>query len=555
MRTRPLPNGGGTGGRGRDGGGGHAGAFLAGALILLAGSLLSRLLGGVYHFVLPILMGGGTQAAVGMGLFGMAYPLYNVLLSLSAVGVPLGVSKLVAEAAAQGRRWEAARILRVALAALAVLGAGLSVALYALAGPVALWVARDPRAAIAIRAIAPAVFFVSLESAYRGFFQGLQHMAPHAASQVVEQIVRVLTMFALAVLLLPRGIAYAAAGASFGAVTGAAAGLAFLAAFVRRDPLARSVWQERAGVRAGPAAGPVLKRLLALVVPITLAGMVLPLINVVDAVLVPLRLHAAGLGAQATALYGVLVGYALPFMVAPSVVTTALAVSLVPSISEAMARGEPAAAEGRAAIGLRITLLLTLPAAAGLFVLAGPLPELLYRSAAAARPLAVLACGVVFLGVQQTTTGILQGMGLPGLPVVNLLYGAAAKVTLTWWLVALPAWNVSGAALGTAAGFAVAAVLNVRAVQVRLGPVVDYGAVARILAATLAMAAVAAGVLHGASHHRLAVGVAATVAAGVVVYAVALAALGGVRRADVESLPRVGAPLGRALARLGLVRD
>jgi stage V sporulation protein B len=555
MRTDPLTRQGeGAPARGR------TGAFLAGALILLIGSLLSRLLGGVYHFVLPILMGGGTRAAVGMGLFGMAYPLYNVMLSLSAVGVPLGVSKLVAESAARGRRWEAARIFRVAVGALAVLGAVLSVALYLLAEPVATLIARDARAAVAIRAIAPAVFFVSLESAYRGFFQGLQHMAPHAASQVVEQTIRVLTMFALAVLLLPRGIQYAAAGASFGAVTGAAAGLAFLAVVIRRDRLARTVWQERATQAAaasagGPSTGQILKRLTALVVPIALAGMVLPLIGVVDAVLVPLRLTAAGLGAQATALYGILVGYALPFMVAPSIVTTALAVSLVPSISEAVARHDTGAAEGRAAIGLRVTLLLTLPAAAGLLVLSGALPQLLYHAPAAARPLAMMALGVVFLGVQQTTTGILQGMGLPGVPVVNLLWGALVKVGLDWWLVALPGWNVTGAALATVAAFGVAAVLNVRALQTRLGRVLDTGATVRILGATLAMAAVAAGVLHGMSHHRLVVGVAATVVAGVVAYVVALAAVGGVRRADVETLPRVGEPLGRALARLRLVRD
>ncbi len=537
---------------------GHAGAFLAGALILLIGSLLSRLLGGVYHFVLPILMGGGTQAAVGMGLFGMAYPLYNVMLSLSAVGVPLGISKLVAESTAQGRRWEAARIFRVAVLALSILGAVLSVALYLLADPVARLIAQDPRAAIAIRAIAPAVFFVSLESAYRGVFQGLQHMAPHAASQVVEQIIRVLTMFALAVILLPRGIQYAAAGASFGAVTGAAAGLAFLAIVIRRDRLTRTVWQERRAVadtRGGPSTSMVLKRLAALVIPIALAGMVLPLINLIDAVVVPLRLHAAGLGAQATGLYGVLVGYAMPFMVAPSIVTTALAVSLVPSISDAVARGERAVAAGRAAVGMRVTLLLTVPAALGLFVLAGPLPQLLYHSPATARPLAVMAWGVVFLGVQQTTTGVLQGMGLPGVPVVNLLYGAAVKVLLTWWLVGIPGWNVTGAALGTVAAFAVASVLNVRAVQARLGPVVDVGALVRVLAAAAAMGVVADMVLRAVAGHRLVVGIAATVVVGVVVYVLALAAVGGIRRADVESLPRFGVRLARVLARLHLVRD
>ena len=139
--------------------------------------------------------------------------------------------------------------------------------------------------------------------------------------------------------------------------------------------------------------------------------------------------------------------------------------------------------------------------------------------------------------------------------MVNLLYGAAVKVLLTWWLVGIPGWNVTGAALGTVAAFAVASVLNVRAVQARLGPVVDVGALVRVLAAAAAMGVVADMVLRAVAGHRLVVGIAATVVVGVVVYVLALAAVGGIRRADVESLPRFGVRLARVLARLHLVRD
>src|SRR5579875_3788342 len=196
-------------------------SFLRGALILVAGSLASRGLGAVYRFILPSLMGGGEQAAYGMGLFGMAYPIYTGILDLSAVGVPLAISKRVAENVARGQHGAATRVFRVAFGILAVVGLVFSGLLALVAKPYARYVTLDPNAAISILAIAPAIFFASLEIGYRGFFQGMQHMAPQSVSQVVEQLVRILTMFALAVLLLPHGIEYAAAGASFGAVTGA----------------------------------------------------------------------------------------------------------------------------------------------------------------------------------------------------------------------------------------------------------------------------------------------------------------------------------------------
>lgn len=531
--------------------------FLAGAAILLAGSLLSRLLGAVYHFVLPILMGGGALAAVGMGLFGMAYPLYNVLLSLSAVGVPLGVSKLVSEALAQGRPHEAIRTFRLAAGALALVGAAGSLLLYLFAQPAAMIVGGDPRAAIAIQAIAPAAFFVSLESAYRGFFQGLQHMTPHAASQVVEQVIRVVTMFVLVALLISRGIAYAAAGASFGAVTGAVAGLLFLALAFRRDRQARSVWraaEPEPDARPAPAST-ILRRLLALVVPIALAGLILPLSNVIDAVIVPLRLHAAGFDTQhATELFGVLVGYAQPFMVAPTIVTTALAISLVPAVSQALARRDGEGARDRAAAGVRVTVLLTLPAAAGLFALAGPLPELLYHSAATARPLAVMAWGVLFLGLQQTTAGVLQGMDRAVAPVIHLAAGVAVTIAISWVLVASPAWNVTGAALATVAGFALASALNLWSLRRHLGSVLDAGTVVRAAVATAATWLAAEAGLRFGAHVGHAPAIGAAVACGAVAYVVVLGAIGGVRSADVESLPRVGPRLVRALRRLRLVR-
>ena len=532
-------------------GGGSAGrqsSFLTGALVLVAGSLLSRILGATYRLVLPMLMGGGRRAAVGMGLFQLAYPIFTVLVTLITTGFPLAVSKLVAERLARGDARGARRVFADARAGLPLFGLALALLLWWVAPWVGNHIADDPRAILTIRAVAPAIFTVSLASSYRGAFQGMEDMVPYAASQVVEQIGRVLTMFVLVAALLPRGIQWAAAGASFGAVIG---GLCAWAALLW-------LWPRRGAPRLRPqspgAAVPrgtrwsgsgTLGEILRLAVPIALAATLLPLLNVADAAIVPIRLRAAGLGADATALYGVLTGYAAPLVLAPTVFTSALAMSLLPAISSALAAGDRAVGRRRAEAGLRLTTLLCLPAAAGLMLLSGPLPRALFHSSLASAPLLAMAPALVFLSLQQASSGILQGLGRPDLPMRHLGLGGVLKIAVSWVLVADPRWNVSGAALGTTLAFVAACTLNLRAVAQRLPGAVDPLRMAGApLGATLAMAAAVLPVVHALHRHALA-SVACGTVLGAAVYAVVLVAFGGVRRSDLDVLPRVGRYLQR----------
>ena len=116
-------------------------------------------------------------------------------------------------------------------------------------------------------------------------------------------------------------------------------------------------------------------------------------------------------------------------------------------------------------LGVRMTSIITLPAAVGLFVLSEQVLLLLYSSqrasAVSAAPcLQILSLGFIFLAALTIFTGALQGLGKPGIPVRNLFIGVVAKLVLTWVLTAIPTINVMGAALGTISAYAVAAVLD-----------------------------------------------------------------------------------------------
>jgi stage V sporulation protein B len=501
----------------------------------------------------------------GVGLFQMAYPVYGALLAVSTAGIPLAISKLVSESLAKGNYAAAHRVFRVALLMLAVSGFVFSLSMYLGAAMFASQVARDPRAYLALVAISPAVFFVAVMSAYRGFFQGQQQMMPTAVSQIVEQVARVAAALLLVVLLLPLGLEQAAAGASFGAVVGAFFGLACLVL----------IWQKRRGeflqqYKQSKSKNDtittleVMRKIITLALPITAGSLVMPLVSLVDLSIVPQRLHQAGFDtARATALYGQLTGMATPLVHIPTIITVALAVSLVPTISEAVALQRWRLVQERAYLAVKITLLLGLPAAAGLYLLSVPLTELLFANAEAGAVLAMMAGSVIFLTLYQTTSGILQGLGRTAEPVVNLLGGVLVKLVLTWILTMQPAWHIQGAALATVAGFAVAALLNLykvfvftglqlRPTETLLKPGLATLGMSVILPLTLDwLKAVldVAGIARSAELATL-----FSVIVGVVVYFSLLLLLGVVRRADLELVPRLGNRLATAAEKLRLLR-
>ncbi|MGB9866604.1 MAG: putative polysaccharide biosynthesis protein [Bacillota bacterium] len=521
-------------------------SFVKGAFVLTAAAFLTKLLGAVYRIPLyPIL---GDQ---GFGLFQMAYPIYGMALVLSTSGINVAISKLVAERLASGDRKGAAEAFKSSLVLLAASGLVFGGLLFAASGWIAARVTHDSRATLSIAAISPAVLLVSVMSAYRGLFQGLQQMVPTAVSQVVEQLVRVITMLLLAVLLMPRGVEFAAAGATFGAVTGAVAGLIYLLAVFRQSHVTKFVGSSAAGVSV-PTMGTVLR----IAIPVSLASGVLGLTQIVDMALVPWRLQAAGLSVPvATAQYGEMSGAALPLVNLPTILTAALQVSLVPAIAADSAVGDAQRVTARMRTALRLTFQVMLPAATGLWVLAEQIAILLFRDPDVAVPLASLASSAVFMGLQQTTSGILQGLGLLQLPVRHLLWGTSAKFVITLWLTS--AVGIRGACYGTVVGFAVAALLNLTALARRFGRLLSLrdmlvapSVACLVMAAALRpMYAAARALTHSGNVSTL-----LAIVGGMLVYSAGVGLLGGLKREDVQVIPVVGQRLALVLQRLGLLR-
>ena len=243
----------------------------------------------------------------------------------------------------------------------------------------------------------------------------------------------------------------------------------------------------------------IMATMLKIAIPITIGASIMPIMNILDAVIIKNRLVSAGYtSVQATSLYGQLSGFVSPLINFPQVLTAALAMSLVPFISAAWKRKDTYQLTTNTALAVRIALIVGLPCAFGLAVLSKPIMLLLFSygdeagAMSAAPTLAVMAFGVIFLSITQTVTGILQGVNKQSVPVKNLAIGVLIKVGLTWVLTGIYVLNVRGAALATVITYAVVSVLDIKATRKYTNVKFDWNlTLARPLIATLVMTAAA----------------------------------------------------------------
>ena len=431
-------------------------SFLKGAVVLSVAGAISKVLGALYRIPLARLIGGE-----GMGLYQMAYPIYTTILSLATAGVPVAISVLVSRKETQGFTGDSRKIFRVSLIMLFIFGILLSLAVMQGARFIADHVLHEPRAYYPILAVAPAIFFAGIMSVFRGYFQGYQSMIPTAVSQVLEQLFRVTAVVILAVMLFPRGLEYAAAGATFGAVVGGVIGLIVLFIFYlrfRKEQAKKDITLEYSGTSSWELAREVIR----LAVPVSFGAVVLPLVQMLDAIIVPGRLMAIGYTtSQATALYGQLAGMAAVLISLPTIFTIAISTSLVPAVSQALAQNDWGLLNSRINYGLRAGMLISLPCAAGLYILAFPISDLLYAAPEAGIPLEPLAFSCITLAAFQLSSAGLQGIGRPEIAMRHLLVTGVLKVIFNYTLTAIPMWNIRGAAIGTVLAFTIGSLLNI----------------------------------------------------------------------------------------------
>lgn len=525
---------------------------MRGAVIITIAAFLSRVLGSIYRPVAQIFIGDA-----GLALVTPPAAAYQVILALSAVGLNVAISRLVSERLAVADYRGARHVFRVSVVLLLISGLCFGL-LFALG---AKWMARVqgfPEAWLGFMVLAPAIPLATLVAAFRGLYQGMQQMKPSAISQVAEQAGRVGLGLIMVAVLARYGVTMGAAAFNAGSTVGVLLGVAY-ALWIYTIGRPAEKWSSTADGVVSLAQEPqpkLLGRILSIAVPLSIIGALLPVMQQIDALIVTNRLLGVGVEpAQAKEALAYLAN-AATLRDLPSILTMALYVSLVPAVTESIATGRVEEARRRAATALRVTLLIALPATAGLLVAARAAYGIFFTGPGYL-VMAPLALSTLFLMLQQTAAGTLQGMGLIGLTVRNMLAGVLVKIVLTYWWTAVPTWGAVGAAYASVAAFGAIALLNLLAVRRRLQVSVSLQAdIGRPLLATALMVTViwlVEGPLWGLIGHPRLAGL-AVVAAGGLVYLVAIFGLRGVTEADLAALPGFRQRWIEGLRRRGLLR-
>lgn len=539
--------------------------FFGGAAVLMVGSILVKLIGAVYKIPLGNIL--SNEAYVD---FNTAYNVYNLFLTIATAGLPVALSKTIAEANTLGRRNQVDRVFWVAFKTFLCLGLVSFAAMSIFGGPLAVAMGDDS-AIYCVRALSPSVLCVCVMSAFRGYYQGHSNMVPTATSQIIESFGKLVFGLALAFLvlkLLPGAESYrqrmAAAGAILGVSIGSVIALGYLIVCFRRTSR-REKAQPSADVP--DKSGDILRRLLELAIPITLGSAVVSIVTIIDTrVVLDLledmyerlpHLITPEAVAQSTEVGGVVPALymaqglkgiydkCMAIYNLPSQLMVALTASVIPAVSAHLARQDTLGAGRTSNSAFRVAMILALPMGVGLFTLAELILELLFPGkldlAVGAPIMAVLGIATIFVCIMSICNSILQAHGHVGIPVFTAIVGGVVKIVVNYVLVGNDAINIKGAPVGTLACFAVVAVLDMIFIhRVVPEPPKFLQALAKPFVASVAMGAAAWGVAglfsRGVAGPRF--GCLAGIAVGVVVYAALVVALKMLSRDDLALMPK-----------------
>lgn len=486
------------------------GGFIKGAIVLGAASLIVKLIGA--FFKIPLI---GLIGDRGMGYFNVAYQIYTFMFIVATAGFPIAISKMVAESLAKNREVEARKVFHTAITLLSIIGLIGSVILFVFAKQLANLV-NIPDAELGIKAIAPAVFFVAMASALRGYFQGKQNMFPTAFSEVIEATGKMAIGLILASLFIGMTInpdlgkpfdfiarqiesphiqtVYASSGAIFGVTVGTFLSFLLLAVIYIFFAISAKRYTNKlapmtARMEKVRPTRSILKELVLIAIPITIGASVSSLTTLIDMSTISTRLVVnpgvldkywymfsegteffntsisegwdfAAINAQkAASLYGMYTGKALTMFNLPLTLIVGLGMSLVPAISASMAKKQHLNARNITESAIRIALLFGIPCAIGLSVFSSEVLQLLFKDDNAHIVLSILSAAIIPVAVVTVTNSILQSYNKVYYPVINMVIGGLVKVVFNY--IAIPYLGIDGAPIGTFLCYLIIAILNI----------------------------------------------------------------------------------------------
>lgn len=405
--------------------------FLVQGSILAMASIISRVIGLIYR--IPLI---GIIGDVGMDYYATAFEIYNNLLIISSYSLPLAVSKLVSADMSRGRRTNVYRILKGAL--IFATATGTIAALTLLFGAEAFTVAmKTPYSIFAVRVLIPTLLIVAILGVLRGFFQGLGTMMPSAISQILEQIANAIVSVWAAYVLYKYGMkvgailgnqenyaaAYGAAGGTLGTGVGALIALLFSCFVLFAYMHVYKKQMSKEGAKKVDSYSYIFHMLIVTIIPVLLSTTIYNCNTLVDMAIFKNIANTQGYSANQISIWnGVYTGRYRTLINVPISIASALAASSVPAITAAFTKENMEEVHVQINSAIRFVMLIAIPCAVGMGVLAGPILDVVHLSdelGLAAVMLRYGAVSIIFFSLSTLSNGLLQGINRMKEPVKN----------------------------------------------------------------------------------------------------------------------------------------
>lgn len=407
--------------------------FIMQAGILAVAGIISRIIGLLYRSPLHSVIGD-----LGLGFYQSAYTFYTIVLLISSYSIPAAVSKVIAQKLAVKEYRNAHRIFRCALGYVLVVGGAASLFLFFGAGLLV-----EEAAVPVLRTFAPTVFIYGMLGVLRGYFQAHKSMAQTSVSQVLEQVANAVVSVGAAYLLIKNTMGTlempaeetdqilratrGAIGSAMGTGVGVLVALLFMLAVYK---LNKSFIDRRIRYDRHPEVDSyreILKMITMVVTPFVLSTAIYNLNDTINnAVYTKIYLKVRELDTVGTySGWGVLSGQALTISKIPIAFASAMAAAMIPTVAQLIAERNVEGAKDKIGVAVKTTMIISIPCAVGLFVLARPVTCLLFPANTQASEdlatglLMALAISIIFYALSTLNSQILQGLGKLNVPIVN----------------------------------------------------------------------------------------------------------------------------------------
>ncbi|MDO4266959.1 MAG: oligosaccharide flippase family protein [Eubacteriales bacterium] len=369
-------------------------AFLTGTLLLTGTGFACRILGFFYRIFLS-----RTIGAEGLGIYHMIHPVFGICFALCAGSIQTALSQYVASHMEKGRT-----VFYTGLAISMSMSLGLAWLICSQSAFLADRILMEPRCAPYLPLMGLSVPFAALHACINGYYYGVQKAKIPAFSQMAEQVLRMTAVFLIAAAWTKKGGVITVQLAVLGHLAGeAAAAACTLLSMLFFPPQSRSF---------SGGSGPTAVPLMVLALPLMGSRLVLNLLASAEAVWIPRCLKMYGLDSSgAFAVYGVLTGMALPFILFPSAITNSMAVLLLPNVAKAQAEGQKRHITACITMSLRCSMYMGILCIGIFTVFGNALGISVFHSAEAGRFMQVLAWLCPFLYLATTMGSILNGLG------------------------------------------------------------------------------------------------------------------------------------------------